>query len=73
VCQVNNSVTFSGIPIGSEEFFNRMDETLGITIDDVLREDFVKGENKPYIIEKMGCVPIYCVPIYYLLFIIIYY
>jgi len=58
VCQVNNSVTFSGIPIGSEEFFNRMDETLGITIDDVLREDFVKGENKPYIIEKMGCVPI---------------
>ncbi len=32
VCQVNNSVTFSGKPIGSEEFFNQMIETLGIII-----------------------------------------
>ena len=31
--QVNNSVTFSGKPIGSEEFFNRIVEALGITID----------------------------------------
>jgi len=33
VCQVNNSVTFSGKPIGAEEFFNQMVEALGITID----------------------------------------
>jgi len=33
VCQVNNSVTFSGKPIGSEEFLNQMVETLGIIID----------------------------------------
>jgi len=33
VCQVNNSVTFSRKPIGSEEFFNQMVENLGITID----------------------------------------
>ena len=34
VCQVNNSVTFSGQPmIGSEKFFNRMVEALGIIID----------------------------------------
>ena len=32
--QVNNSVIFSGKPIvGSEEFLNRMVETLGITVD----------------------------------------
>ncbi len=31
--QVNNSVTFSGKPIGSEEFFNQIVEALGITID----------------------------------------
>jgi hypothetical protein len=31
--QVNNSVIFSGKPIGSEEVFNRMVETLGIAID----------------------------------------
>ena len=32
--QVNNSVPFSGQPIiGSEEFLNRMVETLGITVD----------------------------------------
>jgi len=33
VCQVNNSVIFSGKPIGSEEFLNQMVEALGITID----------------------------------------
>jgi len=33
VYQVNNSVTFSGKPIRSEEFLARMVETLGITID----------------------------------------
>ena len=32
VYQVNNSVTFSEKPIGSEEFFNQMVETLGIII-----------------------------------------
>jgi len=31
--QVNNSVTFSGKPIGSEDFFNQMVEALGIIID----------------------------------------
>jgi hypothetical protein len=31
--QLNNSVTFCGKPIGSEEFFNQMIEALGITID----------------------------------------
>jgi len=30
---VNNSVTFSGKPIGFEEFFNWMVEVLGIIID----------------------------------------
>jgi hypothetical protein len=33
VYQVNNSVAFSGKPIGSEEFLNQMVEALGITID----------------------------------------
>jgi len=33
VCQVNNSVTFRGKPIGSEEFLNQMVEVLGITVD----------------------------------------
>ena len=45
--QVNNSVTFSEKPIGFEEFFHQMVEALGIAIDGVLKEDFVKGENKP--------------------------
>ncbi|MBA7648471.1 hypothetical protein ES703_56257 [subsurface metagenome] len=31
--QVNNSVPFSGKPIGSEEFLNQIVEVLGITID----------------------------------------
>lgn len=29
MCQVNNSVIFSGKPMGSEEFLNRMVEALG--------------------------------------------
>jgi len=33
VCQVNNSVTFSGKPIGLSSSFNRMVEALGIAID----------------------------------------
>ena len=31
--QVNNSIIFSGKPMGSEEFLNRMLEVLCITID----------------------------------------
>ena len=31
--QINNSVTFSGKPIGPEEFLNQMVEALGIIID----------------------------------------
>jgi len=31
--QPNNSVIFSGKPMGLEEFLNRMVETLGITVD----------------------------------------
>jgi hypothetical protein len=33
VYQLNNSVTFSGKLIGSEEFLNQMVEVLGIIID----------------------------------------
>jgi len=33
MCRVNNSVTFSGKPIGPEEFLNQMVEALGIIID----------------------------------------
>jgi len=33
VYQLNNSVTFSVKPIGSEEFLAQMVEALGITID----------------------------------------
>jgi len=33
VYQVNNSVTFSEKPIGSEEFLKQMVEALGIIID----------------------------------------
>ena len=33
VCQGNNSDTFKGKPIGSEEFFNQVFEVLGIIID----------------------------------------
>jgi len=33
VYQVNNSETFSGKPIGSEEFLDQMVEALGIIMD----------------------------------------
>lgn len=33
MCQVNNSIIFSGKPIGRGEFLNRMVEALGIIID----------------------------------------
>jgi len=33
VCQINNLVTFSGKPMGSEELFYQMVEALCITID----------------------------------------
>ena len=45
VCQVNNSVTFSRKPIGSEEFFNQIIEALGITKDRHL-------EGKPHKMES---------------------
>ena len=45
VYQLNNSVTFSGKPIGSEEFLNRMDETLGIAIDRRTKRRFRKMES----------------------------
>ena len=45
--QVNNSVIFSGKPIGSEEFLNRMVGALGIIIiEDILMEDLVKWKAK---------------------------
>jgi len=40
-------VTFSGEPIGVEEFLNQMVEALGITIVDVLKKDLLKGKAKP--------------------------
>jgi len=45
VCQVNNSVTFSGTSIGSEEFLNQMVEVLGIIIDRRPKEKHRKIEN----------------------------
>ena len=33
LCQINNSVTFSGKPIESDEFLNQMVEALNIIID----------------------------------------
>jgi len=45
VYQVNNSVTFSGKPMGSEEFLIQIVEALGITIDRVLMQDLIKGEK----------------------------
>ena len=47
VCHFNNSVTFPAEPIGSEEFLNRMVEALGITIDDVPKQNPVKWKAKP--------------------------
>ena len=54
MCQVNNSVTFSGQPIGSEEFLNQVVETLGITIDKRPKGSPRKMESLA--IEKKGCV-----------------
>ena len=47
MCQVNNSVTFSGKPMGSEEFLVQMVETLGIIIDRRLKGKPSKMEDKP--------------------------
>ena len=33
MCQVNNSVSFSGKPIGAEEFFSQIVSALDIIID----------------------------------------
>jgi hypothetical protein len=43
--QVNNSVTFSGKPMGSEEFLNQMIEILGITLDRRSKGRPLKREN----------------------------
>ena len=44
--QVNNSVTFSGKLTGPEEFLFQMVKTLGITVEDVPKEDLLKGKIK---------------------------
>jgi len=45
VYRVNNSATFSGKPVGSEEFLNLMIETLGITVDSRPKERPRKRES----------------------------
>ncbi len=45
VYQVNNSVTFSGKSIGSEEFLNQMVEALGIIVDRLPKRRPRKTEN----------------------------
>ena len=45
VCQVNNPVIFSGKPIGTEEFLNRMVAALGIIIDRRPKGRLRKREN----------------------------
>ena len=45
VCRVNNSLTFSVKPIGSEEFLNRMVEILAITVDRCPKERPRKMES----------------------------
>ncbi|MHC2995405.1 MAG: hypothetical protein IBV53_07900 [Candidatus Atribacteria bacterium] len=45
MCQVNNSVTFSGKPIGTEEFLNWIVEALGIIIDRHPKGRSRKGEK----------------------------
>ena len=42
--QINNSLSFSGKPIESEEFLNQMVEVLGVTVDR-------RPKERPY---KMG-------------------
>ena len=43
--QVNNTATFSGKPIGSEEFLKQMVEALDITIDGRLKRRPRKMES----------------------------
>ena len=45
VYHLNNSVTFSGKPIGSEEFLNQMVEALSIIIDRRPKERPRQREN----------------------------
>ena len=45
MCQVNNSATYGGKPIGFEEFFNRMVKTLGIIINRRPKGKLRKREN----------------------------
>ena len=52
--QVNILVTFSGKPLGSVEFLNRMVEALGIIIDRRPKEITLKRESQT--IEKIGCI-----------------
>ncbi|MCK4376827.1 MAG: hypothetical protein KAV97_01250 [Actinomycetia bacterium] len=47
MCQVNNSGTFSGKSIGSEEFLNLMFEALDIIIDKRPKEIPRKWKAKP--------------------------
>ena len=47
MCQVNNSITFSGEPIGFEEYLNQIVEALGIAIDKRPKGRLRKMENKP--------------------------
>jgi len=54
VYQLNNSDTFSGKPIGPEEFLNQIVEVLGIIIGKCPKERLCKGGSKT--IEKIGCV-----------------
>ena len=53
VCQVNNFLTFSEKPTGSEEFLNQMVEALCIIIEDILKENLIKWKAK-----LIRCVPI---------------
>ena len=46
MCQVNNSVTFTGKPIGPEEFLNKMIEALDIIIDRRPKERPTKKVDK---------------------------
>jgi len=48
VFQVNNSVIFSGKPIGSEKFLNQMVEALGIIIGRRTKENLVKEKVKSW-------------------------
>ena len=46
MCQLNNSVTFSGKPIGPEDLLNRIVEALSITIDRCPKEKPKKKADK---------------------------